>query len=326
MRISSDPRQQRGLQIAATAKITKKGGAWLVPSQSGKGRYTVCLDPQTPHCTCKDHAEWGCRCKHIIAVEYVLLRESNADGSTTVIETLTVQEVSQTYSQNWSAYNKAQTTEKEQFLKLLDELCSGLPELPRSKNGRPSVPIHDAIFAACYKVFTTMSARRSMSDVRAAEAQGYISKTPHFNTVLNCIRNPDVTAILYALITESSLPLKDFETNFAADSTGFTSSRFVRWFDHQYGPRQGHHDWVKVHLMCGVRTNIVTAVEIKDRDASDTKLLPALVDATAMNFKMDEVSADKGYGSLNNYDVIQNHGAVPYIPWFSVPQGGRLRA
>ena len=40
----SDPRQQRGLEIAATANIERKGSAWLVPSQSGKGRYTVCLD------------------------------------------------------------------------------------------------------------------------------------------------------------------------------------------------------------------------------------------------------------------------------------------
>src|ERR1051325_9934831 len=40
-----EARQERGFEIAATAKIAKKGGAWLVPSQSGKGRYTVCLDP-----------------------------------------------------------------------------------------------------------------------------------------------------------------------------------------------------------------------------------------------------------------------------------------
>ena len=43
--VRGDNRQQKGLEIAATAKIAKKGGAWLVPSQSGKGRYTVCLDP-----------------------------------------------------------------------------------------------------------------------------------------------------------------------------------------------------------------------------------------------------------------------------------------
>jgi hypothetical protein len=34
-----DPRQQRGLEIAATARIVKKGAGWLVPSQSGNGRY-----------------------------------------------------------------------------------------------------------------------------------------------------------------------------------------------------------------------------------------------------------------------------------------------
>jgi len=45
-------RQHKGLEIAATAKIAKKGGAWLVPSQSGKGRYTVCLDPTEPHWPC----------------------------------------------------------------------------------------------------------------------------------------------------------------------------------------------------------------------------------------------------------------------------------
>jgi transposase len=316
-----DYRQQRGLQIAAFAKITKKGGAWLVPSQSGKGRYTVCPDAANPHCTCPDHEHTGGKCKHIFAVEYVMTREANADGSTTVRETLAVRSVRRTYPQDWRAYNKAQTTEKEQFLELLDDLCSGLPELPRGKNGRPSVPIHDALFSACYKVYTTMSARRSMSDIRAAYEDGYLAKTPHFNSVLNYLRNPLVTRILYAMITESSLPLRDFESDFAADSTGFTSSRFIRWFDHNYGPRQGHHEWVKVHLMCGVTTNIVTAVEIRDRDASDTKLLPALVDTTAKNFKMNEVLADKGYGSLSNYDAIIKHGAVPYIAFKTIHTG-----
>ena len=73
--------------------------------------------------------------------------------------------------------------------------------------------------------------------------------------------------------------------------------------------------------MCGVRTNIVTAVEIKDKNASDTKLLPALVDATAENFTLREVSADKGYGSLKNYKAIQYHGATPYIAFKSIHTG-----
>jgi hypothetical protein len=51
----------------------------------------------------------------------------------------------------------------------------------------------------------------------------------------------------------------------APKSSGFSTSRFVRWFDHKYGVPRQEHDWVEVHLMCGVRTNVVTAVEIRDR-------------------------------------------------------------
>jgi transposase len=45
------------------------------------------------------------------------------------------------------------------------------------------------------------------------------------------------------------------------------------------------------------------------------------VDATAANFKLREVSADKGYGSLSNYKAIANHGAVPYIAFKSIHTG-----
>jgi transposase len=318
----SDAREQRGLEIAATARIARKGGAWLVPSQSGKGRYTVCLHDETPHCTCPDHETRGVRCKHIYAAMFVVRREQNPDGSTTVTETaITVREVRKTYPQDWRAYNMAQTTEKARFLELLHDLCAGVPELPRTKNGRPPLRIQDALFAACFKIYSTVSGRRFMTDLREAQAKGYIEKTPHFNSIFNYLENPALTPILRALIAESSLPLKAVEVDFAADSSGFTTSRFIRWFDHKYGAVRQQHEWVKVHLMCGVKTHIVTAVEIRDKNASDTKLLPALVDATAENFEMREVSADKGYGSLKNYKAIQYHGATPYIAFKSIHTG-----
>ena len=173
-----DNRQQKGLEIAATSKIAKKGGAWLVPSQRGKGRYTVCLDPTQPRCSCPDHEEGGFNCKHIFAVEYVIQRECHSDGSTTVTETLTVRTTRKTYPQDWRAYNAAQTSEKERFLDLRDDLCSGIAEPERQKNGRPPLPIHDALFAACYKIYSTVSGRRFMTDLRDAQAKGYLAKVP----------------------------------------------------------------------------------------------------------------------------------------------------
>jgi predicted nucleic acid-binding Zn finger protein len=68
----SDPRQERGWEIAATARITRKGSRWFVPSHSGQGRYTVNLRTKMPHCDCPDHETNGRECKHILAVKYAL--------------------------------------------------------------------------------------------------------------------------------------------------------------------------------------------------------------------------------------------------------------
>jgi hypothetical protein len=65
------------------------------------------------------------------------------------------------------------------------------------------------VFASCFKVYSTMSARRFMSDLRDAEEKGYLRTVPHFNSILNYLDNPILTPILRALITESSLPLKN---------------------------------------------------------------------------------------------------------------------
>jgi transposase len=321
MRAAPDPRRQNGLEIAATTKIVGKRGAWVVPSQSGKGRHTVSFRSKSPHCTCPDHETSGGKCKHIFAVEFVR-RRGRKQNDATIRNVMAIQQAARkVYPQNWRAYNAAQTHEKERFLDLLRDLCSGLEEPERPKNGRPRLPIRDAIFASCFKVYSTVSCRRFMSDLRDAHAKGYLSRLLHFNSIFNYLENPELTPILHRLIEETSLPLKAVEVDFAVDSSGFTTSRFARWFDHKYGVVRQQHDWVKVHLMCGVRTNIVTAVEIKDKGASDTKLLPALVDATAKNFRLSEVSADKGYGSLKNYKAIQYRGAVPYIAFKSIHTG-----
>ena len=314
-----DNRQQKGLEIAATARIVRKGNTWLVPSQQ-KGRYAVHLGGEVSRCSCPDFETNGVKCKHMFAVEYVLQRGQKAKERATEINPVH-ETVRKTYPQDWRAYNAAQTNEKAKFLDLLKDLCSGIRGPERQKNGRPPLPIHDALFAACYKIYSTVSGRRFMTDLREAQAKGYIQKTPHFNSIFNYLENPALTPVLCAMITESSLPLKAIEVDFAADSSGFTTSRFVRWYDHKYGVVRQQHEWVKVHLMCGVSTHVVTAVEIRDKDASDTKLLPALVDATAKNFKLREVSADKGYGSLSNYDAIARHGAVPYIAFKSIHTG-----
>jgi transposase len=309
------------MELAATRTINQKAGLWIVPSQAGKGTYTVHLMPKIASCTCPDYETRGVNCKHIYAARFVMKREQHADGSVTVTESVTLSATKQTtYPQNWSAYNEAQTNEQDKFQSLLYDLCSGLVT-PVAKNGRPRLPLSDAVFNVAFKVYSTVSQRRFMSDLRESHRRGYISKVPHFNSISNYLERPELTAILQGFITQSSLPLKSVETEFAADSSGFTTCRFTRWFDHKYGQVREQHDWVKCHLMCGVKTNIVTAVEILGRNTNDSIVLPALAKSTAENFQVAEVSADKGYASRSNNEAIAALGAVPYISFASHHRG-----
>ncbi|MDP9484379.1 MAG: SWIM zinc finger domain-containing protein [Actinomycetota bacterium] len=224
-----ETREQRGLELADAAKISRNGKGWMVPSQGGKGRYTVNLDGDSPRCTCPDHEFRGQKCKHIYAVEYTVERETKPDGTTTVTETVKV-----TYGQDWSAYNAAKTEEKDRFAVLLADLCRGIPQ-PEQAKGRPRLPLRNMVFAAAYKVYCGFSSRRFTSDLRSVHEDGLISKTPHFNSVSNYLSDPRLTAILKELVTVSSLPLKAVETDFAVDATGFSTCTYARWHDAKYG-------------------------------------------------------------------------------------------
>jgi Transposase DDE domain len=119
------------------------------------------------------------------------------------------------------------------------------------------------------------------------------------------------------LIIESSLPLTAVEKTFAIDSTGFSTSQFGRWVDFRSGKLQSREKrkWIKAHLMCGVLTNIVTAVEVTDAYAHDAPYFEPLLDTTTQNFRVAEVVADKAYSSLANLKYATSKGVLPVIPF-----------
>ena len=308
-------REIKALQIAATSKLIRKGQTWIVPSQAGHGEYKVNLDPDFFNCTCPDHEFTQMRCKHIYAVEYVLQRETTPDGQTVVTETVKV--MRKTYTQNWGAYNTAQTHEKSELQALLYELCKSLPE-PEQRRGRPRLSLSDIIFSSTYKVYSTVSGRRFATDLREAKARGYLSQLPHYNSVFRYLESEALTPYLFQLISMSAQPLIPVETTFAVDSSGFSTGQFMRWFDVKYGKEEDRRMWLKLHLTCGTNTNIVTAVQVSDGYAHDYHYYKSLVNQTAENgFKMKEVSADKAYLGAENLLTTLRHGAIPYIPFKS---------
>jgi transposase len=310
-----DAREERGLVIAATSKIEKNGLGWKVPSQSGNGTYIVSLDHGEPFCTCPDFEKRHLPCKHIHAVEFVIQRETKPDGTTTY-----TQSVKMTCTQEWTAYNDAQTHEQEHFVALLRDLCNGI-EQPEYKFGRPRLPLADVVFGITCKVYTTMSGRRFMSDLREAEIKGLVSKSPSFTSTFRYLEKAELTPLLKTLIEQSASPLRAIETDFAVDSSGFATSVYARWFDHKYGKERSKQTWVKTHLICGVKTHIVTSVEATPNESADAVQFVPLVKATAKTFDINEVSADKAYSSKKNLNAVMAVNGTPYIPFKSYCQG-----
>ncbi len=308
-------REAKAVKLTGDLRITYKDGEWLVPSQSSPStRYTVNPSMANPSCTCED---WQLRkqpCKHIAAVRLLLDRQIKGEPPPVIPPPLP----RPTYGQRWSEYNAAQVNEKDHFQTLLADLCANiqpLPLKPVDKGGRPRTPIGDAVFAAIFKVYSTVSARRFMSDLREAQERGHIRETLSFNTAWKCLQNPAVTPILHELIRRSALPLRSVEVDFAADSTGFGTSKFTKWYDEKYGTVHEKCEWVKTHCIVGTKTNVITAAYIGDKNAADCPQLPELLKATAANFTVKEVSGDKAYLSAENLELVDALGGTAFIPF-----------
>jgi transposase len=311
-------RQLKALEIAARYKITCEAGTWLVPSQSEPGlMYRVRLG-EGLCCDCDDFQLNRQACKHIIAAQIVCARDHGGKAPPIVSDAVPVRP---SYRQNWPLYNEAQQTEKQRFRVLLFELCRDLPDPSQPGSGRRRTAMANMAFACALKVFTTLSSRRFACDLRDAHDLGYLSHLMNSMSVCAYLESDLLTPVLRELVVTSSLPLRAVETAFAPDSSGFSTSRYVRWFDEKHGEQRSEHDWVKAHIMTGVKTNVVTAVEIHDRNAADSPQFKALLATTARNFTVNEVSADKAYSSLDNAEAVAALGALAAIAFKSNATG-----
>ena len=318
-------REERGRQIAQRGGIRKVGARFAVPSQSiGADAPTYLVDLVEETCTCPDYELRRLRCKHQEAVLFWLAWEGavSDDGS------VSAPEKRKTYRQNWPAYNAAQTTEKARVEMLLKSLCDGIEEPARKPGpGRKPIPLRDAVFAAVMKVYSTFSGRRAATDIRGCAERGHIAGAPHYNSIFRCLESAATTEILSRLVEESAAPLAEIENvagQFAQDSTGFSTVTYDRWFDQKHGKLMAEHAWVKLHVMIGTTTNVVTGVKVSSE--GDCPLLPELLKRTAARFNVREVSADKAYLSSKNLEAIDAVGAVPFIPFKSNSLGAASKS
>jgi transposase len=315
-------REERGLVIAATCRLKRNDdGTWLVPSQTRpEAAYSVNLE--TKACTCLDCTDGGMVCKHYFAASIVYKRDVLPDGTMVETKSITLSE-RKVYSQDWPAYNLAQATEKRRVRVLLQDLCSNLPERERPPSCRGPKPhlIRDCVFSMAYKVYCGLSSRRFSTDLLEAHEMGFVSKPIPGPKVTAFFEDDYFTPILKNLIAYSARPLRSVERDFAIDSSGFSSTRYERWYDQKYGVTRNKCVWVKAHIATGVRTNCITAVRILDKDAADCPQFVPLLKETRQGFEIDEVSADKAYVSVENFEEVAASGGQAFIAFKSNNNG-----
>jgi transposase len=298
---------QRGLEISKTKEIIKGKGGWLVQSQSANKRYFV---DENFVCNCPDSEFHRATCKHAYAVRYYLAVEKDTPNGTKT------EKIRLTYPQAWKAYTAAQNEEITRFDELLRDLMESVEEPPQEL-GRPRLPLRESLFCAIQKVYSQLSSRRAFSLFKRAETDEKIGKAPNYNAINKLLNRDDLTATLHELVALTAAPLKAIETDFAIDSTGFRTRSFHQYAEQKYALNR-HHEWVKAHACVGVKTNVITAVEITGENGGDSPQFAPLIQTTATNgFAISEVSADKAYSSRKNLETVKQLGGMAYIPFQS---------
>ena len=216
------------------------------------------------------------------------------------------------HGQDWPAYYASQVNEKPLFFTILSELCKEVEE-PEYLTGRRPFRLSDMVLSMVYKVYSNLSSQRFRYDLLEAQSKGLLNMAPSPNTLSEYMRDESLTDVLRQLVTKSSLPLAGAETVFAADSTGLGIPRRRVWFNRHTNRREKRRDYMKLHVMVGVGSNIITCAEPSEGSASDRTYLRRLVEGTARYFEISEVSADAGYLSGENMRAVLLAGGIPYI-------------
>lgn len=224
---------------------------------------------------------------------------------------------------NWNKYSINQTTEKPRFLQLLSLLINSADIIEKPYIfGRPSISLKDIIKCCSIKVYTGLSCRKVIPELKDAFDIGIINHVPHYNLLNGYLRNKWMIPLITELIELSALPLSETNKHFAVDSSGFTNNMYRRYLSDRLGNENARiKDYLKVHLICSTESLIVPAVNVLEGTSADSPQFKVLVSKTAENFDVEEVYADKGYSSRDNYEVVKRLGGRAFIPFKSNATG-----
>ncbi len=162
--------------------------------------------------------------------------------------------------------------------------------------------------------FPNLSVRRARGFMLLLKRYKIINaRIPSFKTLSNYREDNCLSSILDELIEESSKPLSEIERDFATDATGIRTNLFSSWYSIRCQKEIKRRDHLTIHITTGVKSNIVTALNVETKSGNDNKIFREHVDKTIKNFKAEEFSGDGRYWSKENCKKVNEAGAKPYF-------------
>src|SRR4028118_32093 len=199
------------------------------------------------------------------------------------------------------------------FLEWLCVLCQGITETMPAER-RPREQLSDVVFCLVLKIYGKFSYDLLISFLDSLDTGKYLSHVPSAMTLNNYMRDEKLTPILKKLIGESSLPLRGIETHFAIDSTPLFLHSYYLSVDSKTKKKVERRDWIRLHLVCGVKTGIVPSADATLRIVAEQKLFEPLVrELLLLGFEVRGIAGDKNYLSRKNVTLVTELGATPYL-------------
>jgi YHS domain-containing protein len=210
------------------------------------------------------------------------------------------------YIRDESLYNKIQEREFLNFFEFVRHLTNYVCKGRKMK-----------MMIQCLLIihkFPDFSLRRARGFLLLLKKFGIIFvDIPCFKTLSNYRENNSLQIILDKLIEESSKPLSVIEHDFATDATGIRTKLFSSWYSIRCQKEIKRRDHLTIHITTGIKSNVVTALNVEIKSGNDNKIMREHVDKTNENFKIDEWSGDGRYWCKENCKKVFEVGAKPYF-------------
>lgn len=203
-------------------------------------------------------------------------------------------------------YNRIQETE---FLNFFDFVRFLSLKVCKGKKMRNAI-----VCLLVWHKFPNLSARRARSLLLLFKNIKLINvEIPCFKSLCNYRAEPLLNNVLEELIEESSKPLSVIEHDFVTDATGIRTKLFSSWYSIRTKKEIRKRDHLTVHISIGVKSKIITALNVETISGNDNRIFREHVDRTHKNFKINEWSGDGRYWCKDNCNKINEVGGKPYF-------------